>query len=98
MAGNARRAFLALALTLALVACGEGGGESGVGEGVVLSVHGDGRIVIEHGDVPGLMKAMTMEFEIPTDLIAGIDAGDRVTFRVEARDGRYRIVEIAERP
>jgi Cu/Ag efflux protein CusF len=87
---------LVLGLALALAACAEG--ESGRGEGVVLNVHGDGRIVIEHGDIPGVMKAMTMEFEISTELLAGIESGDRVAFRVEARDGRYQVTEIAERP
>jgi Cu/Ag efflux protein CusF len=39
-----------------------------------------------------------MEFEISTELLAGIESGDRVAFRVEARDGRYQVTEIAERP
>jgi len=95
MAGSGGRGLRALTLALAL-ACAEG--ESGRGEGVVLNVHGDGRIVIEHGDIPGVMKAMTMEFEISTELLEGIDSGDRVAFRVEARDGRYHVTEIAERP
>jgi len=86
----------ALVLVLALAACAEG--ESGRGEGVVLNVHGDGRIVIEHGDLPGVMKAMTTEFEIPPELLEGVESGDRVGFRVEAVGGRYRVTELSERP
>lgn len=94
MAGSTGRALRALALGVALGACAEG--ESGRGRGVVLDVHGDGRIVIEHGDIPGVTKAMTMEFEIPTELLAGIESGDHVDFRVSLDGGRYRVTEIAE--
>ena len=96
MAGRGARWVPAVVLALALAACG--GGEAGRGEGVVLQVHGDGRIVIEHGDIPGVMKAMTMEFEIDTDLLAGVEAGDRVEFQISEAGGRYRVTEIAERP
>ena len=87
---------LALALAILLSACAEG--ETGRGSGVVLNVHGDGRIVIEHGDIPGVMQAMTMEFEIPSELLEGIESGDRVDFRLESIGGRYRGTEIAELP
>lgn len=88
--------MLAFALALALAACAEP--ESGRGEGVVLNVHGDGRIVIEHGDLPGVMKAMTTEFEISPDLLEGVDSGERVAFRVETAGGRYRVTELSELP
>jgi Cu/Ag efflux protein CusF len=96
MSGGGRRLAQALVLALALAACG--GGETGRGQGVVLQIHGDGRIVIEHGDIPGVMQAMTMEFEIAPALLEGIESGDRVEFRVEDAGGRYRVMEIAERP
>jgi Cu/Ag efflux protein CusF len=88
--------WIGAALALALLACG--GGESGRGEGVVLSLPEPGRIVIEHGDVPGVMKAMTMEFEIDPALARGIETGDRVAFRLDAKGGRYRVVELREQP
>ena len=88
---------LAAAAALAvLAACSEG--ETGRGEGVVLDVHDDGRIVIEHGDIPGLMKAMTMEFEVDPALLEGIEAGDRVTFVIEAEGGRYHVTQLREQP
>jgi Cu/Ag efflux protein CusF len=98
MAAPARFALssLAFALALALAACAEA--EGGRGEGVVLNIHGDGRIVIEHGDLPGVMKAMTTEFEISPELLEGVDSGERVAFRVEAVGGRYRVTELSERP
>jgi Cu/Ag efflux protein CusF len=94
---KSRGARLARAMVLvAALACG--GGEAGRGQGVVLQVHGDGRIVIEHGDIPGVMTAMTMEFEIDPSLLEDVEAGDRVDFRVTDAGGRWRVTEIAERP
>ena len=94
---GARFPIVAAAAALAaLAACSEA--EAGHGEGVVLETHDDGRIVIEHGDIPGVMKAMTMEFEIDPDLLKGIESGDRVTFAIEADGGRYHVTAIREQP
>jgi Cu(I)/Ag(I) efflux system protein CusF len=96
MNGRGARFARVLVLGAALAACG--GVEAGQGEGVVLQVHGDGRVVIEHGDIPGVMKAMTMEFEVDPALLEGIEPGDRVEFRIADAGGRYRVTELAERP
>jgi Cu(I)/Ag(I) efflux system periplasmic protein CusF len=96
MWGSGARWLRAIVLAGALAACGSG--EAGRGQGVVLQVHGDGRIVIEHGDIPGVMPAMTMEFEIEPALLAGVESGDRVDFRIADAGGRYRVTEISERP
>lgn len=94
---NRRVRTLAVSAALAAsVACSKG--ETGRGEGVVLATHDDGRIVIEHGDIPGVMKAMTMEFEIDPKLMKEIESGDRVTFAIDARGGRYHVTEIREKP
>jgi Cu/Ag efflux protein CusF len=90
-----RLAGAALALALALGGCG--GADAGRGQGVVRQVHGDGRVLIEHGDIPGVMKAMTMEFAIEPSLLSGVEPGDRVDFRVEFYGGRYRVTELVER-
>ena len=56
------RRLLALALLLA-TACGAREYE---GRGVVRDVHlDDGQVVIEHEEIPGLMEAMTMSFDVP---------------------------------
>ena len=90
-----RRLAAAVALA-ALGACSES--QAGRGEGVVLATHDDGRIVIEHGDIPGVMKAMTMEFEVDPGLLKGIESGDRVTFAIEAEGGRYHVTQLSEKP
>ena len=94
MARSTRILVVAIALA-ALVACSKG--ETGHGEGVVLQTD-DGRIVIEHGDIPGVMKAMTMEFEIDPDLLKDVKSGDRVSFTVAAEGGRYHVTAIREEP
>lgn len=55
-------------------------------------------MVLQHGDIPGVMKAMTMGFEVvdPAQL-EGLAPGDPVDFRVEYADGRYRVTEITPR-
>jgi Cu/Ag efflux protein CusF len=88
------RALLPALLVAAALACSEA--ETGRGEGVVLAVHADGRIVIEHGDIPGIMKAMTMEFEIDPAILPGVESGDRVAFQIEADGGRYHVTTIQE--
>jgi len=67
--------------------------------GVVRSVHrAESRVVIDHEDIPGLMKAMTMGFEVPDRaLLEGLGPGQGVEFEVEFAQGRYRIVALRTR-
>ena len=66
------------------------------GQGVVLEVHAErGQIVIKHEDIPELMMAMTMTFEVADrTMLEGLSPGQRVDFRVEHAEGRYRILAI----
>ena len=97
MSGDARLLGAALACALALAfACSEA--ESGRGEGVVLSAHDDGRVVIEHGAVPGILGTATTEFEIDPHLLTEVASGDRVRFAVVAEGGRFHVIEIQKAP
>jgi Cu/Ag efflux protein CusF len=53
------------------------------------------RIFIEHGDIPGLMEAMSMAFE-PEDpkLLNGLAPGDRVRFTLQKKGERLMLVAI----
>lgn len=87
----ARRSLLVLWLGLA-AACG--GPDLYEADGTVTEVRPDLRqVVIDHDDIPGLMPAMTMNFDVADPaLLERLAAGDRVHFRI-ARDGEaYRIV------
>jgi Cu/Ag efflux protein CusF len=53
------------------------------------------RIFIDHGDIPGLMEAMTMAFE-PEDpnMLKGLAPGDPVRFTVQKKGERLILVGI----
>jgi Cu/Ag efflux protein CusF len=87
---------LALVLEAACLAAGCGGeAEAGRGEGVVTAVAAaEGKVSIDHGDIPGVMKAMTMEFQADSALLAGVETGSRVEFRVVYENGVYRLTEL----
>jgi protein SCO1 len=91
---HARRvaAFLGLALALAC----ERGPELFDAVGVVKGVEpGLRQLLIEHEDIPGLMPAMTMNFDVADPaLLAGLAPGQHVHFRLSF-DGRvYRVVAV----
>lgn len=56
--------------------------------GTVKSVDADnGRLVVEHGDIPGLMGAMTMSYSVgPRENLKNIAAGDRIRSDVIVSD------------
>jgi protein SCO1 len=56
--------------------------------GVVQAVRADGKtVVIKHEEIPGYMMAMTMPFEARnTNELAGVKAGDAVSFRLRVTD------------
>jgi Cu/Ag efflux protein CusF len=85
-----------LGLALAL-ACGAA--PDGRGQGVVQSVDPQARQVsIDHGDIPGVMKAMTMTFEVAPGIpLEGLEAGAEVDFRVEEQRGVYTLMELTRR-
>ena len=57
-----------------------------------------GQAVIEHDDIPGLMPAMTMAFDVAEPgMLEGLRSGQRVDFSLEHAQGRYQIVQISAR-
>jgi len=90
---RARAARGLLLLALAALACG--GPERHDAEGVVVDVlPEEGQVVIDHEDVPDLMPAMTMNFDVPDpELLGRLEPGQVIDFEI-ATDGRsYRVVE-----
>ena len=78
-------AALAVALVLALAACSGGAKTSGTGKGTVVTVDAaQGEITLDHGDIPGIMKGMTMTFPVADKkLLDGVAPGARVEFDVK---------------
>jgi protein SCO1 len=88
-----RLAALAVALLL-LSACGP---ERYEAKGRIVDVRADlGQVMIDHEDIPGLMPAMTMNFDVDPELVAGLAAGDAVQFRLSRKGEIYRVVTIAK--
>jgi Cu/Ag efflux protein CusF len=84
-------------LLLALAACG-GGATDHTGRGTVVAVDAaKGEITLDHGDVPGLMKGMTMSFRADPALLAGVEAGQEVDFRVREAAGQYEVTALTPR-
>ena len=89
---------LAVVLAGLALGCGSGSSSEGDGIGVVRAIGTDrGTITIEHGDIPGLMKAMTMTFHAESPaLLEGLAPGQAVDFHVrEEAGGRYVLTRIA---
>lgn len=68
-----------------------------VGHGVIQEIR-DGQLVIQHGEIPGLMGAMTMPYTVSPEIdIEGFTAGDDVRFEVEVpTPTEYVIVGLEE--
>jgi len=86
------RSFVLLAACALLAACG--GPDLYEAHGTVTEVRADlGQVVIDHEDIPGLMPAMTMNFDVADPaLLEGLAPGDRIHFHVAHEGASYRVV------
>jgi len=97
--GQASLAMFALVAGLTWAGCdGSGTNTEGArpGHGVVRAVDLARReITLEHGDIPGLMKAMTMTFAVASDAsLEGLEPGVSVDFEVAEQQGVYTLTAI----
>lgn len=94
-------------LPLALIGAGcERGGEAPPAAGAadkhydlkgrVVAVAPEGQsMTLDHEEIPGLMKAMTMEYPVADPaLLEGLQPGDQVRGQLEVRDGKYLIIQL----
>lgn len=88
--------ILAVLLVPAICACSDGPTSnryraSGVVRKVLIEEH---QVVIEHGEIEGLMPGMTMSFDAPDRaLLEKLAAGQAIDFTVEFTGESYRVVE-----
>jgi protein SCO1 len=88
-------------VALTLAGCGSGGPRKADDKdyeikGTVVAVAADrSSVTLDHEDIPGLMKAMKMEFRVadPKSL-DGLSPGDRVRGRLKAGSGDYVITRL----
>ena len=68
------------------------------GEGKVVAVVPDkGQIVLEHEEIKGFMKAMTMGYAVESmTLMKGLESGDAVKFKIDAAKKTIIAVERME--
>src|SRR6516225_4104482 len=99
--------FAVLALPLVLVGC-KGGGEGTsrtAGEklydvrGKVAAVDpAKPAVTLDHEDIPGLMKAMQMEFAVEDPkLLEGVKVGDQVRGRLKKGASGYVLTQLEKR-
>ena len=68
-------------------------------KGRVVALADDRRsVVLDHEDIPGLMKAMKMNFRVlDPKMLDGLSPGDRVRGRLKAADGDYILTRLEKR-
>ncbi len=85
----------ASAVAVILLGCGDRGHEA---RGVVREVQPEyGMVIIQHDDIPGLMPAMTMNFEVEPPLLETLEAGQVIDFTVVFDGKSYRVTEATPR-
>lgn len=96
-----RTAFAAvgLAIALSLAAC-RSEPTSGTGQGTVAGVDAAKQeITLDHGEIPGMMGAMTMTFAVSDPkLLEGVAPGAKVEFDLAYENGAYLVTGIRARP
>ena len=93
------RSFCAvLVLVVSLAAC-KANPTHGTGKGTVAAVDlAKSEITLDHGDIPGIMDAMTMTFAVPDPkILEGVAPGAKVEFDVEVVNGEHRVTAIRAR-
>lgn len=98
LAGLGRLGLLA-SLGIAL-ACSPPAPTEHAGHGVAVDVDPTARtITLEHGDIPDLMKAMTMTFPVAPEVDLGAVAkGDAVDFEVRSEGSTITVIAIEPAP
>lgn len=85
-----------VALALGSAACTGDPSDGRPGQGVVLAVDTeDRRITLDHEEIPGMMKAMTMTFEVAPEVeLEGLAPGQEVEFRLVEEGGVYTVTSL----
>jgi protein SCO1/2 len=80
-------------IALSLASCGSDA-KRYEANGIVYDVNSEFRqVLIEHEDIPGLMPAMTMSFDVADPkLLEELETGDRIRFELEFTGQSYRVL------
>ncbi len=93
------RILITVLALLLFAACG--GADTGPhkGKGVVAEIrHAEQQVVLDHEEIPGVMKAMTMGFEVTNPgVLDGVETGQAVDFELTYKDGNYFVSALEPR-
>ncbi len=93
---TAQCAGILTAVLFAVAACGGTANGDHTGHGIVKGVDFAKReVTIDHEEIPGLMMAMTMTFQVSdSQLLKGVKPGQEVEFDVIYEKGTYQVTDI----
>ena len=100
------RIAVTIGLALILVGCSNQTGPTGQDaakfydiKGKVVSVEAEKKTIeLDHEEIPGLMKAMKMEYNVADQkLIEGLKAGDTIQGKFKVESGKYTITSLEKR-
>ncbi|MBS1106963.1 MAG: heavy metal efflux pump, CzcA family [Deltaproteobacteria bacterium] len=82
-------------LVVSLAAC-KASSTHGTGKGTVAAVDlAKSEITLDHGDIPGIMGAMTMTYAVPDKkVLEGVAPGAKVEFDLKVVNGEQRVTAI----
>ena len=65
-------------------------------DGVVMKVIAQrGKVTLQHGDIPNVMPAMTMDYRVQdTQALKSLHKGDKVRFILEKQNDNYLVTKI----
>lgn len=70
-------------------------------KGVIVDVYREPpALLVDHEEIPGFMKAMTMRFEVDAATAAAVQKGQPITARLRFHDGAWRLdqVQVVAKP
>lgn len=93
---NSGRRILGLATALALAACSPPAPRDYSGHGEARDIDPIARtITLEHEEIPGLMKGMTMTFAVAPEVdLAAVVVGSEVDFGLRDEDGTLTVTRV----
>lgn len=64
-------------------------------KGVIVEVlAAKNAVLVKHEEIPGVMKAMTMLFQVDEATLASVKKGDAITARMTNEDGTFRLHDV----
>ena len=64
-------------------------------KGVVVAIDADASALrVKHEEIPGVMRAMTMQFQVDAATLKAVKSGDAITAQMSRGDGMWRLTDV----